>query len=73
MGCRIQLGTLWAGYAILFVQIKDWSCVGTIDTFRIGPFQEGCLDGAFSDVVIGDELEEILVVIVDGLISDDPV
>jgi hypothetical protein len=31
------------------------------------------LDGAFSDVVIGDELEEILVVIVDGLISDDPV
>ena len=70
---RVELGSIWTSHTVFLVQVKDWFGVSTTDTLRIRSSQKGCFNGTVGDVVISDELEEIFIVVIDGLVTDDPV
>jgi hypothetical protein len=73
MSFRVELGASWARDAIFFVKIKDWSGIFASYTFRIGASEERSLKRTLGNVVIGDEVKEVFIVVIDGLISNDPV
>ena len=73
MGVRLKLGASWTSNTVFFVKIKDWSWILTGDAFRIGASEERSPERTLGDVVIGDEVEEVFIVVIDCLISDNPV
>lgn len=73
MSIRVELGAGGTGYTFFFVKIEDRSGLGAVDAFGIRSLEEGSLDGTLGDVIVSDESIELLVVVVDGLVADDPV
>ena len=69
----VMFGSVWTGDASFFVKIEDRSWIIALDTFWFGACQKRGLKRTFGDVIIGDKVEEIFIVVIDGLIADDPI
>jgi hypothetical protein len=73
MSSRVELSPGWTRDTVFFEEIKDWSGIFALNTFGIRASEERSLKRAFSDVVIGDRIEEVFIVIFDCLATHDPV
>ena len=73
MSFSIKFSSFRTGNTVFLMKIKDGFFTSTINTLRIRSSQEWSLNGTLGNVIIGDESEQLFIVIIDGLITDDPV
>lgn len=73
MSFGIKFCSFGADNTVFLMKIKDGIFTSTINTLRIRSSQEWSLNGTLGNVIIGDESEQLFIVIVDGLVTDDPV
>lgn len=73
MSFGIELCSFRTGNTIFLIKIKNGFVTSTINTLRIRSSQEWSLNGTLGNVIIGDESEQLFIVIIDGLVADDPV
>lgn len=73
MSFGIELCSFWTSGTIFFKKIKNWFITSTVDTFRIWASQERSLKWTFGNIIIGNELEQLFIVIIDSLVTNDPV
>lgn len=73
MSFSIELCSFRTSDTILFIKIEDGFVTSTIDTLRIRSSQERSFNWAFGNVIISDKSKQLFIVIIDSLITNDPI